>query len=212
MADEGLELPIFELPAVILPGELLPLHIFEERYVRMIGHCLEAAEPFGIVFRDEEGTAHRIGCTARIQEVTERFADGRMNIIVAGERPFKVLERFEDADYPAGEVEPIDLEDEPAADDPDEADATKSAFAELVERVSGEAPDVEDLETDDSYAIAARVELPSETKQALLEQRSEPERMRMLGNALRALVNAVARSRDIAERAKVNGKVIFRQS
>lgn len=94
MADEGLELPIFELPAVILPGELLPLHIFEERYVRMIGHCLDVAEPFGIVFRDEEGTAHRIGCTARIQEVTERFADGRMNIIVAGERPFKVLERF----------------------------------------------------------------------------------------------------------------------
>jgi Lon protease-like protein len=210
MADEGLELPIFELPAVILPGELLPLHIFEERYVRMIGHCLEEAEPFGIVFRDEEGTAHRIGCTARIQEVTERFADGRMNIIVAGERPFKVLERFEDADYPAGEVEPIGPEDEPDADDPEEADATKSAFAELVERVSGEAPDAEDLQPDDSYAIAARVELPSETKQALLEQRSEPERMRMLGNALRALVNAVARSREIAERAKMNGKVIFR--
>ena len=210
MADDGLELPIFELPAVILPGELLPLHIFEERYARMIGHCLDAAEPFGIVFRDDEGTAHRIGCTARIQEVTERFADGRMNIVVAGERPFKVLERFDDADYPAGEVEPIDPEDEPDAEDPEEADATKSAFAELVEHVSGEAPDAADFETDDSYAIAARVELPTETKQALLEQRSEPERMRMLGDALRALVSAVARSRDIAERAKMNGKVIFR--
>jgi hypothetical protein len=52
------------------------------------------------------------------------------------------------------------------------------------------------------------VELPVETKQALLEQRSEPERMRMLGNALRALVAAVARSGEIAERAKMNGKVI----
>jgi len=210
VAAEELELPIFELPAVILPGELLPLHIFEDRYVRMIGHCLEASEPFGIVFRDDEGTAHRIGCTARVQEVVERFEDGRMNIIVSGEQPFKVLERFDDPDYPAGEVEPIDASDEPDEEDPEEADATRSAFAELVERVSGEVPEAAELEADDSYSIAARVELPSETKQALLEQRSEPMRMRMLGNALRALVTAVARSREIAERAKMNGKVIVR--
>ena len=210
MAAGGYELPIFELPAVILPGELLPLHIFEDRYVRMIGHCLETSEPFGIVFRDAEGTAHRIGCTARVQEVVERFEDGRMNVIVAGEQPFKVLERFEDAEYPAGEVETIDRSDEPQADDPEQADATRTAFAELVERVSGEAPEAGELETDDSYAIAARVELPSETKQALLELRSEPERMRMLGDALRALLRAVKRSREIAERAKMNGKVIVR--
>src|SRR5436190_293050 len=104
MAGDGVELPIFELPIVILPGELLPLHIFEERYVRMIGHCLETTEPFGIVFRDEEGTAHRIGCTARVTEVLERFDDGRMNIVVTGEQPFRVLERFEEPDYPAAEI------------------------------------------------------------------------------------------------------------
>src|SRR5436189_287081 len=130
MAAEGVELPIFELPAVILPGELLPLHIFEERYQRLIGHCLENEEPFGIVFRDPSGNAHRIGCTARVAEVLERFDDGRLNIVVAGEQPFRVLERF------------------------------------------------------------------------------ETERMRTLGEALRALVATVARSREIAERAKMNGKVI----
>ncbi|TMK75821.1 MAG: peptidase S16 [Actinobacteria bacterium] len=198
MADDGLELPIFELPVVILPGELLPLHIFEERYQRMIGHCLDAAEPFGIVFRDDDGTAHRIGCTARVTEVLERFDDGRMNIVVTGEQPFRVLERFEGADYPEGEIEP----------DAEAADSTRSAFAELVRRVSGEAPDATELEAEDSYGIAARVELPAETKQILLELRSEPERMRTLGEALRALVATVARSREIAERAKMNGKVI----
>jgi Lon protease-like protein len=208
MAGEGLELPIFELPVVILPGELLPLHIFEERYKRMIGHCLEAAEPFGIVFRDEEGNAHRIGCMARVAEVLERFEDGRMNIVVAGEQPFRVLERFEAGEYPAGEVEPIDASDESGEEDPEAATIAREAFAELVKRVSGEPPEGDELEAEDSYAIASRVELPAETKQALLELRSEPERMRMLGNALRALVAAVARSREIAERAKMNGKVI----
>jgi Lon protease-like protein len=209
MAGEGVELPIFELPLVILPGEKLPLHIFEERYKRMVGHCLETAQPLGIVFRDDDGNAHRIGCTARITEVLERFDDGRMDIVVAGERPFRVLERFEGTGFPAGEIEPIDSGDEPADDDSEAASETRKAFAELVQRVSGEQPDAGELEAANSYGIAARVELPPETKQALLELRSEPERLRMLGDALRALIAAVAGSREIAERAKLNGKVIL---
>jgi Lon protease-like protein len=193
---------------VILPGELLPLHIFEERYKRMIGHCLDNAEPFGIVFRDEGGNAHRIGCMARVTEVVERFDDGRMNVVVAGEQPFKVLERFEAGDFPAGEVEPIEASDDPGEEDPEAASGAREAFAELVKRVSGEPPDAGELEAENSYGIAARVELPADTKQALLELRSEPDRMRMLGTALRALVTALARSREIAERAKMNGKVV----
>ena len=210
MAGEGgFQVPIFELPVVILPGELMPLHIFEERYKRMIDHCLDSEEPFGIVFRDEDGSARRVGCTARITEVTETFDDGRMNVVVTGEEPFKVLDRFEAEEYPSGEIEPIDL----GAEDPTEnagknADLAREAFAELVERVSGEAPESQELADDDAYAIAARVELPAETKQRLLELRSEPERMKVLGNALRALVDAVDRSQEVAERARMNGKVI----
>jgi Lon protease-like protein len=204
---EGLDLPIFELPLAIVPGELVPLHIFEERYKRMIGHCLEHEEPFGIVFRDDDGSARRIGCTARVTEVLERFDDGRMNIVVVGELPFRVLERYESSEYPAGEVQPIDSEaDGPDVDD-DAADLAREAFADLVRRVSGEPPDAEELAAEDAYALAARVELPAETKQMLLELRSEPERMRVLANALKALVTALERSNEIAERARMNGKV-----
>ena len=80
----GLELPIFELPLVLLPGEQVPLHIFEDRYKRMVGTALEHGEPFGIVLRDDEG-ARSVGCTARIDDVIERFDDGRMNILVSGD-------------------------------------------------------------------------------------------------------------------------------
>jgi Lon protease-like protein len=208
MADEGVELPIFELPLVLLPGELLPLHIFEERYKRMIARCLDQEEPFGIVFRDDEGGARRIGCEARVTEVTERFDDGRLNIIVTGERPFRVLDRFEAGEYPAGEVEPVDAD----PIDPDESVGTaakaREAFAELVERVGGERPEQPELESMDSYGIAARVELPPETKQRMLELRSEPDRMNILANALGALISAMERSQEVAERAKMNGKVV----
>jgi Lon protease-like protein len=201
------DLPLFELPVVLLPGELLPLHIFEERYKRMIGHCLDAEQPFGIVFGDEEG-ARRIGCEARVTQVLERFDDGRMNVVVAGERPFRVLDRYEAPDYPAGEVEEIELDSDEEGRDGAAAAAAREAFASLVERVSGERPDGDELEAESSYGIAARVELPAETKQLLLELRSEGERMRTLAEALGALVEAVARSREIAERATMNGKVI----
>jgi Lon protease-like protein len=208
MAGEGVELPIFELPLVLLPGELLPLHIFEERYKRMIARCLELSEPFGIVFRDDAGGARRIGCEARVTEVTETFDDGRLNIIVTGERPFRVLDRFEATEYPAGEVEPVELDIPEPGEGAEPAAKAREAFADLVERVGGEPPEQADLEAMDSYGIAARVELPPETKQRLLELRSEPERMTILANALGALISTLERSKEVAERAKMNGKVV----
>jgi Lon protease-like protein len=210
MADEDLnDLPLFELPVVLLPGELMPLHIFEERYKRMIAHCLEAEEPFGIVLRDDDGSARRIGCTARVTEVLERFDDGRMDIVVTGEEPFRVLERFDGDEYPAGEVEAVPRSDDGESSDSDAAEDARETFADLVRRVSGSEPEIEGLSESDAYAIAARVELPVLTKQRLLELRSEAERMKLLGEALHDLIRILKRSREVAEAAKLNGKVTF---
>lgn len=203
----GLELPIFELPLVLLPGEQLPLHIFEDRYKRMVGTALEQDEPFGIVLRDDEG-ARSIGCTARIDDVLERFDDGRLNIVVSGEAPFKVLDRFESPEFPAGEVELIPEEEVPPIDEAS-ASAAREAFAELAERATGERPDPTELDHASAYAIAARIELPAETKQQLLEMRDEDERMTLLANALGAVGKALERAEEAAERASGNGKVQF---
>jgi Lon protease-like protein len=202
----GLELPIFELPLVLLPGEKVPLHIFEDRYKRMVGTAIDQEVPFGIVLRDDEG-ARSIGCTARIDEV-ERLDDGRMNIVVSGESPFKILDRFESPEYPAGEVELLPEEEVPPVDE-DSANAAREAFAELAERATGERPDPDELDSASAYAIAARIELPAETKQRLLELRDEDERMALLANALGAVERALERAEEAAERASSNGKVHF---
>jgi ATP-dependent Lon protease len=203
----GSEMPIFELPLALLPGEQLPLHIFEERYKRMIGRSVDEGEPFGIVLRDDDG-ARSVGCTARVEEVLERFDDGRMNVVVSGEEPFKVLDRFEAPEYPAGEVELID-EDDGTPIDEDSASAARDAFAELAERATGERPEPEELDGASAYAIAARIELPADTKQKLLELRDEDERMELLANALSAVEAALERAEEAAERASGNGKVHF---
>lgn len=203
--DETLELPIFELPLVLLPGELLPLHIFEGRYKAMIGHCLETEEPFGVVFADEESGPREVGCTATVTELLERAEDGRMNIVVSGSEPFRVLDRHDAPAWPAATVEPIDLESEPVEDDPDAAERAAAAFAELAREAADDPEEVAELDATDAYAIAARITLPAETKQALLEMRSERERIQTLARALEAVSSAVRRSRTIAEQAKSNG-------
>ena len=195
------ELPIFELPLAIVPGEQVPLHIFEERYRAMVGHCLDDDAPFGIVLRDDEG-ARSVGCTAAVTEVLERYDDGRMDIVVTGGEPFRVLDRFEAADWPAAKTEM--REPEPVPDDAGELlIATRAAFAELLTAVGAQAERAE--ASPDAFTIAAQIEMPPLEKHALLEADGEAERLGLLEASLRKLIAGLKRSRDLAERAKSNG-------
>lgn len=194
--EREIEIPIFELPLVVLPGERVPLHIFEDRYKRMIGHSLETAEPFGILLRDEE-SPREVGCSATVEQVVERFDDGRMNVVVAGVERFRVIAERGGEEDPRALIEPLAEGEESA----DPADA-HSAFAALVEAVGGAMP--EELAAT-AYGIAARVELPAEFKQELLETNDEERRMIMLRTQLRRLAAQVKRTAEMAEIAQTNG-------
>ena len=198
MADPGAtELPIFELPLVLLPSERVPLHIFEDRYKRMIERSLGEEEPFGLVFRDDSGPRSR-GCAAEVVEVVERFDDGRLNVIVAGRWRFDVVERFEAGAYPAAIVATV-AADQGAGDQ----EAALEAFGELLAAVGGERAGEAPGGT--AFEIAARVELPVAFKQELLEEDAEPRRLELLGDRLGKLARQVKRARELAERARGNG-------
>jgi ATP-dependent Lon protease len=194
------QIPIFELPVVLLPSEQIPLHIFEERYKRMIGHCLERDEPFGIVLRTDDGV-RSVGCAASVADVVEQFDDGRMNILVEGEFRFRITSRLQGEEFPLAEIER--LGDEGAAATTADSQPAREAFERLLEIVGSDAELDEDAET--AYEIAARVEIPLEAKQNLLESDSEPERLALLERLLERLGEQVRRSRKVAERARSNG-------
>jgi Lon protease-like protein len=107
------DFPLFPLRIVALPHELVPLHIFEERYRTMIGECLEQEKEFGIVWAGEDGV-RPVGCAMEIAEVLERTEDGRMNILTRGTRPFRILDESHDLPYPSGTVEFLADKDERA--------------------------------------------------------------------------------------------------
>lgn len=69
----------------------MPLHIFEQRYKNLLSRCVDTGEPFGVVLRLGDGVA-AVGCAARLVAVLDEFPDGRSNIVVRGETPFRILE------------------------------------------------------------------------------------------------------------------------
>ncbi|HEY8198500.1 MAG TPA: LON peptidase substrate-binding domain-containing protein [Candidatus Limnocylindrales bacterium] len=91
-----MELPLFPLHTVLCPGVALPLHIFEERYRRMVDRCVDAGEPFGVVLIREgretgplDGRISRIGTTAIIRDAG-RYPDGRFDLMTVGGRRFRI--------------------------------------------------------------------------------------------------------------------------
>jgi Lon protease-like protein len=198
--------PLFLLPLVLLPGEVVPLHVFEERYKQMIGECLESDSEFGIVWLSDDGLRD-VGCTARVTQTLAELDDGRLNILVAGGRPFRLLRRIDDMPYPAGEVEMLD--DEDAAEDPDVAAAARERYADLVEQVTDERPAAEDLAELDAYGMAATIEFDPPPKQDLLELRSEPERLAQVRDLFAATMKRIAQSEEAGELARSNGHIRF---
>ena len=196
--------PLFPLGLVLLPQEQVPLHIFEDRYQLMIGECLENDTEFGIVWLSDEGLRD-VGCAARVERVIERFDDGRMNILVVGTQPFRMLKRIEDMAYPAGDVE--QLEDFAPEADPALVRSAQARYAELIEAATEEEPDMDEIAGLDAYGMAATVEHPPEAKQALLELRSENDRLRMVDEMFRTAIKRVAYAEEAAERAQTNGSV-----
>src|SRR3954469_23411864 len=193
--------PLFPLGIVLLPSEGVPLHIFEERYKQMIGECLESGGEFGIVWLSDDGLRD-IGCTARVTQVLDEFDDGRMNILVAGGTPFRLLRRIEDLAYPAGDVELIDT---PGDGDPALVADARKGYADLVERVTDERPDDDTLEGLDAFGMAATIEFEAKAKQQLLETGSEDERLRVVADLFRTTVKRLDESERSAEIAKTNG-------
>jgi Lon protease-like protein len=200
------DFPLFPLRLVALPGELIPLHVFEERYKALVERCLEEPSEFGIVCADEDGL-RSVGCACGIAEVLERFDDGRINLVARATRPFRIEAEQGDLPYPAGAVEFL-------ADDADNADpgadllaAVHGAYAELVRQATDRTPDEAEIAAMSAYDMAGTVEFAIAAKQQMLEARSEVARLEQL---LRLLRGAVRRL-DFMERAQAvarsNGKV-----
>jgi Lon protease-like protein len=198
------EIGLFPLGIVLLPTEQVPLHVFEPRYRELIAECLDNEQPFGLIFADDDGL-RQVGTLASVVEVTDRFDDGRLNVVVEGGDRFRLLELTDGRSFHTGTIEPIaDRDDPPAAD---EVKRGVGLFARLVELTGADVEVPEEHAGVTSYALASRFELAADLKLELLEETSERVRLARLCEILETVAAAVERQRAIAERASRNGRL-----
>src|SRR5687768_8728876 len=130
------QLPVFPLPLVLLPNEVLPLHIFEPRYRQMLTDIELRRNLFGITFFEPgEGLPERpptgsIGCAAEVRE-TSMLPDGRSNILTSGVIRYRLLEYLDvGTPYLSGAIE--FFEDDP--EDPADLQPVSDEVFDLFER------------------------------------------------------------------------------
>ncbi len=210
-------LRLFPLNTVLFPGAVLNLHVFEERYRRLIAECLDASEAFGVVLirdgqeaGDPDVTPHEIGTTAEISEVTPLPA-GRYYISTTGGRRFRI-ERIVSRDpYLTADVEFLD-------DERDDADARASELAQrvlgdfreyvrLLVAFSGNATDVEMPHdpVEASYVVGDALQVADALKQRLLELRTAEARLAAELSFLRRLLPQL---RSLLDRKKAQEGVV----
>ena len=116
-------LPMFPLGSVLVPGAVLPLHVFEPRYRTLMADCLDGDGRFGVVLIErgsEVGGGDQranVGTTASIEQY-QKTDDGRYAVIAVGRDRFRVAEWIGDEPYPRARVErwadpPLDAVDQP---------------------------------------------------------------------------------------------------
>lgn len=204
-ADDRL-LGLFPLGLVLLPGEVVPLHIFEERYKKLIGERLEAGE-FGIVLADED-SVRECGTAARVAQLIEETDEGLMNILVEGVRRFRIVEVITpddpEAEYLSAEVEYYrDAE-------PEGSETLREAVLELYARMLV-LMDVDDPQEPDgegplSFRIAATVDFGAPLKQELLESLSEEQRLETLLTVMASLLPRLELRKEREDAIRGNGK------
>jgi Lon protease-like protein len=196
----GEMLPLFPLGAVLYPGMLLPLHIFEERYRKLVRDLLDGPEPrrFGVIaIRKGRETGvegvqslYEIGCTATLRRV-EEHEDGRFNLVTVGMRRFRLLALDQTLPYLQGEIEMLAEEVVDQAATAPAVRAVQVAFRGYLDALTewgGASVKVENLPAEPvllSFIVAAAMVIDLPDRQALLD---EPDALRRLA-AERAMLS-----------------------
>lgn len=198
------KLPLFPLGIVLFPGERLPLHLFEPRYRAMAADVLETDAPFGLIL-SEDGTLADVGCTARIERVINRYDDGRLDVLVRGERRFRLGALYEgEKPYVQADVELIEEPEEPLDNGEKERAITQHIrLLELAGRTVR--PSLYENVAHVSFVLAHNAGLSLRQKQDVLELPSENDRIGYLTLHMEKLLPRVEQVEAVRKKVQSNG-------
>lgn len=215
----GIErLPIFPLPLVLLPNEILPLHIFEPKYRQMLQDVQLENNLFGVSFFDGQDPfidtppLNSIGCVTEVREV-QTMPDLRSNILTAGIIRYRLLEYIDDdTQYLNAKInffEDIEEDEELTQSTADEVFELFERIAKAAFRLSGNRGNFPKIQRADpeplSFLVAAAFNLENEMKYKMLEITSTLERLERLKEILIPAVVKMEESAETHKAAQTNG-------
>lgn len=184
---QDMEIPVFPLNAVLFPGGLLPLRVFEQRYMEMVKTCLKDEMPFGVCLikeGEEVGPAalpQEVGCLARIVD-WDMQQPGILNLKVLGGQRFSISEQRVETD---GLIVAQATFQAPEEAQPIPADLATCAtvLKGIIEKLGAENFQ-QPFHYDDAawvgYRLAEVLPLKLQAKQAMLEMNDSTMRLRIL--------------------------------
>jgi ATP-dependent Lon protease len=212
------ELPIFPLPLVLFPNELLPLHIFEPRYRKMLTDIEFERNLFGVSYfslEDSEADIPEVGsvgCVAEVRE-SQTLEDGRSNVLTVGVIRYEITGYVEtNEEYLTAEVSFFEdfAEDETVLEKL--ADEVFSLFQRIANSAyelggqRGNPPELPQAEPQLlSFLVASAFSMPNDLRYKLMSTRSTVERLERLLEVLRQAVLQIEESVNINKVAKTNG-------
>lgn len=204
------ELPMFPLGGPLLPGMVLPLKIFEPRYLQMYADVIDATREFGVVLIErgiesqEDASTFDVGCVASIvgSGVND---DGTIGLITVGRRRIRVDEWLEPDPYPRAMV--TDLDDEPLSDEglnavrnaADRIPELLHTAAELNPEVNTEVPELADDPGLAMYQIAQLAGLQALDLQEVLESPSTDARARLVKDKVAETMDLIRLQLEVGE-------------
>jgi len=200
-------IPLFPLQVVVFPRTPLPLHIFEERYKKMVGEAIRDSSEFCVVLAKEEGIVNA-GCTVAVEKLLQMYPDGRMDVMTRGRQRFEIESLDEELEFLRAQVNFFDDEDfEPTA--PDVRQEALEHFKILRELQPEESQNEADL-ADPQLSFQLAQGLPDlDFLSGLLRRRSEQARLKELNKYLAAYIprqQTIQRMRSLAPRNGHGGK------
>lgn len=208
MATDQTSIPLFPLQIVLFPASRIPLHIFEDRYRRMIRECIDANTEFGINLLENKHL-HPVGCTARVEGITRTYADGSFDIVVEGMRRYKLITFTPtETGYLRGTVQTI----EDAADPVSEELVLKavSLYEHLLKVVNPGGDNSLPYDPSGhlaplSFMIAEKAGLDVSDRQRLLEDSKESDRLTQVVRHLETIIPRLRETVLIRKLAKNDG-------
>lgn len=211
-------LPIFPLPLVVLPNELLPLHIFEDRYRQMLRDVEREGNFFGVtLFEPQESFIEKpglgtVGCVAEIKE-SETLPDGRSNVLTLGIIRYQLIDYIDSGEpYLVGDVEFFEDEKEDFGEIDPLADEVFHLFERMAKaafKMSGNRGRVPEIQRADpealSFLITAAFNFDNEKKYRLLEMTSTTDRLLELKEVLDHAVVQIEEGAEIQAVSRTNG-------